>query len=249
MVMPLKPFKWYKKLSSRRNRLESGAFVVEGDRAIRQIMQASPESILEIVAMEDPPMIYRDYPVRILPESQFLSICHTRTPQGIMAVVRLPYDTYSDSLPEITGNKILLLEDVQDPGNTGTLIRTAAAFGFTGVIMTEGCAEPFSPKAVQSSAGSLLSIWLRRTADCLELVNKLKESGFILAAADVNGTDGPAILGGRDKLVLALGNEATGLSGEVMSLADYRVAVPTDRDKAESLNVAVCGAILMFLAA
>jgi TrmH family RNA methyltransferase len=247
--MPLKPLKWYKKLSSRRNRLESGAFVVEGDRAIRQIMQASPESILEIVAMEDPPMIYRDYPVRILPESQFLSICHTRTPQGIMAVVRLPYDTYSDSLPEITGNKILLLEDVQDPGNTGTLIRTAAAFGFSGVIMTEGCAEPFSPKAVQSSAGSLLSIWLRRTADYLEMVNKLKESDFILAAADVNGTDGPAILGGRDKLVLALGNEAAGLSGELMSLADYRVAVPTDRDKAESLNVAACGAILMFLAA
>jgi TrmH family RNA methyltransferase len=166
-----------------------------------------------------------------------------------MAVVRLPLDTYSDSLPEITGDKILLLEDVQDPGNTGTLIRTAAAFGFAGVIMTEGCADPFSPKVVQASAGSVLSLWLRRTVGAPGLVSNLKESGFVLAAADVNGTDGPALLSGRDKLVLALGNEAAGLSGEIMSLADCRIVIPTDRDKAESLNVAVCGAILMFLAA
>ena len=247
MVTPLKPLKWYKQLASRKNRLESGAFAVEGDRAIQQIMQVSPESIREIVAVVKPPAVYRDYPVRVLPESQFQSVCHTRTPQGIMAIVSLPADVYSGSLPAATGDKILLLEDVQDPGNNGTLVRTAAAFGFSGVIMTAGCADPFSPKVVQASAGSVLSLWLRRTADYLELLGALKESGFRLAAADVNGADQPSALAGQDKLVLALGNEAAGLSGEIMAQADYCIIIPTDREKAESLNVAACGAILMFL--
>ena len=247
MVTPLKPLMWYKNLAAKKGRLGVGVFSIEGDRAIRQIIHASPESILEIIAVEEPPAIYREYPVRLLPESQFQSICHTRTPQGILAIIRLPADVYSDSLPAITGSKILLMEDIQDPGNTGTLIRTAAAFGFSGVIMTAGCADPFSPKSVQASAGSVLSLWLRRTANYLELVRELKEAGFVLAAADINGNEKPSVISEVDRLILALGNEAAGLSGELTSMAEFCVSIPTERDKAESLNVAASGAILMFL--
>ena len=245
--MPLQPLKWYKKLSARKNRQESGVFSVEGSRAIGQIIAAAPESILEILAVTEPPSAFRDYPLRIITESQFQSICHTRTPQGIMGVVALPVGTYTASLPEKPGVKILLLEDIQDPGNIGTLIRTAAAFDFSGVIMTESCADPFAPKVVQASAGSVLSIWLRRIPDYLPLVRELKESGYILAAADVKGKDKPSVIAGREKLILALGNETSGLSDTILSIADYCVGIPTRREKAESLNVAVCGAILMYL--
>ncbi len=247
MAVPLKPLRWYKNLASKKGRFEAGAFIVEGERAIRQIQQTSPESILEILAVVGPLAVFREYPVILLSESRFKSICHTRTPQEIMAIVRLPDQTYSESLPENPGKKILLLEDVQDPGNIGTLIRTAAAFGFSGVIMTEGCADPFTPKVVQASAGSVLSVWLRRTAKYLELIRELRECGLILAAADVEGKERPSVLTGQDKLILALGNEASGLSGAVLSLADYCIGIPVERGRAESLNVAGCGAILMYL--
>ena len=247
MSAPLKPFKWYKKLATQKGRREAGAFLVEGDRAIKQIISSQPEGIIEILTITEPPPVYRNYAVRLLSESQFRSICLTRTPQGTMAVVRLPVDIGADYLPEEAGDKILLLEDIQDPGNVGTLIRTAAAFGFSGVIMTESCADALSPKCVQATAGTVLSVWLRRTTRYLEFTGALQKSGYPLIAAELNGAVGPSILLQQGKLLLALGNEAAGLSKTLLEAADYRLRIPTVREKAESLNVAACGAICMYL--
>jgi TrmH family RNA methyltransferase len=247
MSSPLKPLSWYKKLASRKGRLAAGAFIVEGDRAIRQVISRRPGEIAEVLATEKPSGIYRDYPLRLVTGSQFDSISQTRTPQGIMAVVRLPAEIYSDDLPGMAGGKILLLEDIQDPGNVGTLIRTAAAFDYSGVIMTESCADPFSPKCVQASAGTVLSLWLRRTSRYLELAAALQKDGCPLIAADLEGTAGPEVFKGTGSLILALGNEAAGLSEAVLKAADHRLRIPVDSEKAESLNVAVCGAICMYL--
>ena len=243
----LKPLRWYKKLATKKGRLEAGTFLVEGDRAIKQIIASHPEEIIEILTVEEPLPVYRNYRVRLLTESQFLSICITRTPQGSMAVVNMPADIYSDYLPEDAGNKILLLEDIQDPGNVGTLIRTAAAFDFSGVIMTENCADPLSPKCVQATAGTVLSVWLRRTIHYLELAVALRKDGYTLIATELNGIAEPSIISSQSKILLALGNEAAGLSKALLSTADYRLRIPTIREKAESLNVAACGAIFMYL--
>jgi TrmH family RNA methyltransferase len=161
--------------------------------------------------------------------------------------VRLPQGIYSDALPGRPRGRVLLLEDVQDPGNVGTLIRTAAAFDYAGVILSERCADPFSPKSVQATAGSVLSLWLRRTGSYLELAAKLREAGFTVAAADLDGDEDPYVLRDSDPLVLALGNEAAGLSRAVLDISDHRVRVPIAREKAESLNVAASGAICMYL--
>lgn len=246
MTAPLKPLKWYQELAGKKGRLKAGAFSVEGDRAIRQIMGVRPDKITEIISVEEPPSAYHDYPVRLVTESQFCNISATRTPQGIMAVVSMPEDIYSARLPQEVGNKILLLEDIQDPGNVGTLIRTAAAFVFSGVILTENCADPLTPKCVQSTAGTVLSVWLRRTAQYLELVRSLRQDGYKLIAADLNGSEEPSVLK-QERVLLALGNEAAGLSRALLDRADYRLRIATDREKAESLNVAACGAILMYL--
>jgi len=247
MATPLKPFRWYKKLATKKGRLEAGAFLVEGDRAVKQIISSHPDEIIEILTIEEPLPVYRNYTVRPVTESQFRSICLTRTPQGTMAVVNLPVDMCSSYLPENVGNKILLLEDIQDPGNVGTLIRTAAAFDFSGVIMTENCADPLSPKCVQATAGTVLSVWFRRTTRYLELTKELRESGYPLIAAELNGVAEPSILYRQSKLLLALGNEAAGLSRALLDVADYRLRIPTVQKKAESLNVAACGAICMYL--
>ena len=249
MVTPAKSLKWYRELADKKGRLKSGAFLIEGEKAIRQIIAGRPDEITEILSVEEPPPLFRRYPVRIVTASQFRYISATQTPQGIAAVVLLPKDIYSAGLPADAGKRILLLEDVQDPGNVGALIRTAAAFDFSGVVLTENCADPLSPKSVHAASGTVLSLWLRLTAQYLELARSLQQAGHVLIAADLKGDNEPAILAGKEKLVLALGNEAAGLSHELLAIADYRVRIPTPPEKAESLNVAACGAILMYLSA
>jgi len=243
----LKPIKWYKSLATRKGRHETEAFLIEGDRAIRQIISSNPDAIIELVSTEELPLFYRKYTNRLVTESQLRSISSTKSPQGIIAVVNLPLDLYSNQLPDNSGAKILLLEDIQDPGNVGTLIRTAAAFEFSGIILTENCADPFSPKVVQSSAGTVLSLWIRRTSRYRELVEELKHKGYSLVAADLGGTEDPSVLYHKSKLLLALGNEASGLSDSVLNASNHRFRIPTTQEKAESLNVAVSGAICMYL--
>ncbi len=248
MPAPLKPIKWYRELKKAAGRAAAGAFLVEGAKAITQIAGGHPDAILEIISVDEPPPPLRRYPPRPLTERQFDAIASTRTPQGLAAVVKLPEDTYSPTLPDATDGKILLLEGIQDPGNAGTLIRSAAAFGFSGAILSASSADPFAPKCVQATAGAVLSVWLRRTDAYLDLTGELKRNGYRLVAAELDGEAGPDVLRGKDKIVLALGSEGAGLSSKLLDMADYRVSLPMAREKAESLNVAACGAILMYLA-
>jgi len=239
--------KWYKNLATKKGRLEAGAFLVEGDRSIKQIIGTHPDEIIEIITIEKPSPAYSKYSIRYVTDSQFRSISQTKPPQGIIAVVCLPRNTFSDSLPETIGIKILLLEGIQDPGNVGTLIRTAAAFNFSGVILSNKCADPLSQKCIQSTAGAVLSVWIRKTTHYLEFVEKLKKNGYSLIAADLKGMKDSSILYNQDKLLLALGNEASGLSESILNASNHRFQIPIIRHKAESLNVAVCGAICMYL--
>ncbi|MCJ7604985.1 MAG: RNA methyltransferase [Dehalococcoidales bacterium] len=246
MSESLKTLKWYRELADVKGRRESGCFPVEGARAVRQIAGQHPEAIIEILVVGDVPLELAAYPARQLTESQFRSVSSAATPQGLMAVVRLPEDSAAATLPPSPGQRILLLEGIQDPGNAGTLIRTAAALDYSGIILSDTCADPFSPKCVQAAAGTVLSLWLRRTERYLELIQTLQGSGYTVAATTLEGDDDISVLN-EQKLILALGNEAGGLSGELLALADSRFRIPVTREKAESLNVAVCGGICMYL--
>ncbi len=243
---PLKPIKWYKNLAGKKERLEAGVFLVEGERAVGQIAGNNPDDIVEILSTGEAPSFCRTYAYRRITGEQLRSITSATTPQGIVAVVRIPEGIYSNVLPDNPGSKILLLEDIQYPGNVGSLIRTAVAFGFPGIIMSEKCADPLSPKTVQSTAGTILSLWIRRTGDYLDIVRSLKTKGYSLVATDLNGEENPSFLQNSDKLLLALGNEAAGLSADILRLADFKLKIPI-KAKAESLNVAACGAICMYL--
>ena len=110
----LKPLKWYKTLAAAKGRADAGVFLIEGDKAIRQIIASYPKSISEILTTDELAPVYRDYPVRHLTESQFKSICLTKTPQGPLAVIKMPDDIDSRVLPVDMGDRVLLLEDIQD---------------------------------------------------------------------------------------------------------------------------------------
>jgi TrmH family RNA methyltransferase len=101
---------------------------------------------------------------------------------------------------------------------------------------------------VQAAAGTVLSIWLRRTGGYLGMVNELKRRAYPVVAADLDGEEDEDVFTGQERTVLALGNEASGLSDSVLALADRLLKLPTARGRAESLNVAACGAILMYVA-
>ena len=241
------PLKSYKKLAAGKGRMEMSAFLVEGKRAVNHILQGFPDRVVEVLITEGSRPPCGNFRIRFLTDKQLQSISELETHQGMMAVVRLPVETYSGQLPRNPGRKILLLEDVQDPGNSGTLIRTAAAFNFDGIIMSPGCADPFSPKCVQATAGCVLSLWIRRSGSYFEIAQELRRAGFSLVAADMTGAADTAVLRNCSKLVLALGNEARGLSRSVLEISDIRLQIPIHRGKAESLNVASCGAICMYL--
>lgn len=243
----LKPLKWYKTLAIAKGRAESGVFLIEGDRAIRQIIASHPGSVVEIVTVDELAPVYKDYPVRYLTESQFKTICLTKTPQGPLAIIEMPGDIDLCVLPVDVGDRVLLLEDIQDPGNIGSLIRSAVAFGYSGVVMSDKCADPFSPKCVQSTAGAVLSLWIRRTASYMSIISDLKDRGYDIVATVLNGGDPPSVLKGLNKIALAFGNEANGLSGSILQLSDYRCKIPIDRGRIDSLNVAACGAICMYI--
>ncbi|MBN1308960.1 MAG: RNA methyltransferase [Chitinispirillaceae bacterium] len=193
------------------------------------------------------PSRYPGIPLRELSAGQMKRIASSTTPQGIIAVVRIPAGTYRTALPADPGDRIVLLEDVQDPGNVGTMLRIAAAFDFSGVLLSRRCADPFSPKAVQSSAGALLVPWIRRGEGYLDAVGVLKRKGYRLYCAD---TEGAAEVGfaAAKRLVVAFGNEGAGLSDRLLHHADCRFAIPMKRQSVQSLNVAAAGAIALFAA-
>jgi TrmH family RNA methyltransferase len=188
--------KRYKALAETKGRAASGLFLVEGPRAIHQVLTSQPDAVVEIIATTEHASQYEGVPVRTATRSQVDAICHTKTPQGAVAVVHQPDHVYEDELPDDAGPRVLLLEEIQDPGNVGALIRTAAAFDYSLVILSDGCADPLAPKCVQASSGTVLSVAIRRTSAYLNLVRALRDHGHRVAVADVRGKDGPARAGG-----------------------------------------------------
>jgi len=243
----LRPLKWYKNLSDCRCRIDEGYFLLEGKKSIDQVYKRAPDAIEELIASKEHEALASEYQLscRILENHQLQQISSAKTPQGIIALVKIPENVYSDSLPDNCGDRILILENVQDPGNVGTLIRTAAAFSYSGIILSSQSADPFSSKVVQATSGSLFSVWIRRTADYLNMAGELKRKGHKLYIADVHG-DPHVDFRCFKKQVLALGSEGSGLTKELSAMADIRFSIPIESSHAESLNVAVSGGIAMF---
>ena len=170
-----------------------------------------------------------------------MKLADTKHPQGILAVVR----QRKYELRDITGGDLyLILDNVRDPGNLGTIIRTAEAAGASAVIMNKGCADIYSPKVVRSTMGSIFRLPFIYTEDLDEPVREIKKDGVTVYAADVSGVS-ITIEKIAERRAFIIGNEGNGISDDVIKLADRTVSIPM-AGKVESLNAAVSAAILMF---
>lgn len=233
-------------------RKEQGLFVVEG---IKMILEAKDSGLLNKVYMSESfyqnnnklSELFSHIDYGLLSDTVFKQVTDTMTPQGIMGTVRIPVHSL-DKMIEKKNGFILLLEDIRDPGNLGTIIRTAEGAGVTGIILNSSCADILQPKVVRSTMGSIYRVPYYESSDFIGLLSRLKKAGFSLYAAHLSGSSYDTKGGYLGRCGLMIGNEAAGLSEEASSMADKLIRIPM-AGKVESLNAAVAAAILMYEAA
>jgi TrmH family RNA methyltransferase len=179
-------------------------------------------------------------PVRLFDtEEEVRSVSTLKTPTGPVGV--FPFLDISGEELLSARERIVLLHGVQDPGNVGTVVRSAHAFG-AGVALSKGCADLYNPKTVRATMGSIFHTRVARELETVEFLSGAGEAGFATAAAVPEGGEAPsAVFGGR--VVVVVGAEGSGLPREVVTGCDARVSVPS---RAASLNAAVAASILLY---
>ncbi|MDY5332653.1 MAG: RNA methyltransferase [Porcincola intestinalis] len=245
-----------KKKASERNARD--VFLVEGIKMFREIPAAqlrevyASESFLKseagrkaveaVLAAQDR---LKETVVETVSDEIFRNLSDTQSPQGVMAVVSQQHYRLEDLFGQHTEPLLLILENLQDPGNLGTIIRTAEGAGVTGILMSRGTADLYNPKVARSTMGSIFRVPFLYTDDLPGMIGKVKQAGVTVCAAHLQGRhtyDGEDYTRGTAFLI---GNESRGLSDGISALADVRVRIPMS-GKVESLNAAVAAAILMY---
>lgn len=231
-------------------RNKEGVFIAEGFRIVREMPTERVKSLYaaeswwenhkkETESLGQKP--------EILSDSAFAHVSDTKSPQGILAVVRqMSYD-FSDITGIKKGQKahILVLDNLQDPGNLGTIFRTAEAAGATGILLGGDCVDIYNPKVIRSTMGAICRVPFYYVKDLCSEIRKLKQEKIKIYAAHLAGIHGYDEEDYREPCAFLIGNEGNGLKEEVAACADVKVRIPM-QGKAESLNAAVASAILMF---
>ena len=180
----------------------------------------------------------------VVTEEQMKKLTDTVTPQGILCVVRQPSYTMEDIINHPGHRLLMILEDIQDPGNLGTIFRTAEGAGASGIIMTKGCADLFNPKVVRSTMGSIYRVPFFVTDDIEQTISLVKNAQIEVFAAHLKGEHFYDEIEYKDAAFL-IGNEGSGLKDSTASLADTYITIPMSGEL-ESLNASMAAGILMY---
>ena len=240
-----------RKLTRRAGRDAAGSFLAEGRQAVAEAL-ADPAGVREVFATEAAAAAHRELlegagvPVRLVTEKAAAGLSETVTPQGLVAVCALR-DVPADVLVSRPPSLAVALAELADPGNAGTVLRTADACGAGAVVFGAGSADPYGGTAVRSSAGSLFHVDVVRGTPLDALLPRLQAVGVTVLAADGGGETaldelGPELAG---PVLWLFGNEARGVPADLAALADARVRIPM-RGRAESLNLAAAAAICLY---
>ena len=224
-------------LRENKYRKETGCHFIEGDKLVREAMTSG--AALTTVFVREGYAGALDFPCEtvLVSDSVMDALSTAGTPQSLCAVAKTP----AMPLPETFCGTILLLEDVQDPGNVGTLIRTADALGAGAVILSPQCADPFSPKTLRSSMGSVYHLPVY-VADIPAALRALNAQGYTCLCGHLRGSE--TLPPRTEKMAWLVGNEGNGVTDEAAALCySYRLPMP---GRAESLNAAVFGAIMLY---
>lgn len=244
------------KLTKRSARTETGLFLLEGPQAVREALSYRPEAIVELFAT---PTGWERHPdirskaaehgveVEYVTEYVLNAMADTVTPQGLVAVVQQT-PTAVKEIFTASPRLIAICEEVRDPGNLGTIIRAADAAGADAVVLTGRTVDPYNPKVVRATTGSLFHLPVSVGGDLADVVARARAAGITVLAADVKGDD---LLAARAEGVLdgptawLFGNEARGLEDASLALADRALKLPIF-GRAESLNLATAASVCLY---
>jgi len=255
-------------LSKKDQRAETGLFLLEGPQAVREAIEYAPELLRELYVTPTAAERYdlHDAPVAtwFVTEQVLAAMADTVTPQGVVAVCQQFPTSVRQVFPDsgATGLEarvdpatnrplpglVAILEEVRDPGNAGTIIRAADSAGADAVVLTGRSVDPYNPKVVRSTTGSLFHVPVSVGVSLVDAVSRARALGYTILAADVSGDDLPQVraeglLDGPTAWVF--GNEARGLTAEDLALVDRAVKVPI-YGAAESMNLATAASVCLY---
>lgn len=230
-------------------RNEQGVFLVEGVKMYQEIPQ---EQLVKVYVSETFADKQKEEINRLkdrrkleyLSDHVFQYVSDTKTPQGILCVVRQSTYCLEDIL-EAEDAHLLVLDNLQDPGNLGTILRTAEGAGVTGIIISKESVDIYNPKVIRSTMGSIYRVPFVYVEDLKEAIAKVKAHGIFTYAAHLDGKNSYDKEDYTKKTAFLIGNEGNGLRKEIADLADTWIRIPM-KGQVESLNAAIATSVLMF---
>ena len=242
-------------LKQKKYRTETGAFFAEGLRAVIEAVQFADLSELFFIKTEENKLTEiiktaEEKGVRLycVDEKVMAKLSDTKTPQGVLALIKMPEDSLQKLNPGTSSDNnapVIILDRVQDPGNLGTIIRTADAVGALGIILLEGCVDAFSPKVVRASMGSLFHLPVIQDVFPEEALTWCYRHGYEPAATALKNAQNMYKADLSKKMAFIFGNEANGVAEELQAAAETRLFIPM-AGQAESMNVAMAAGIVLF---
>lgn len=221
-------------LHQAKGRRETGTFLVEGDHLVEEAHKAKALELILVKEGRTNP--YPDIQAITLSAKVFNKVSQIQSEGSLMAVCRL------DPQPKIQGQRYLVCDRIQDPGNLGTLIRTATAFGFDAILCSEDCVDVTNDKVIRSTQGALFHIPVQQT-DLKQAITELRSNGIHVYGTSLKKAVPLSTVKALTPIALVLGNEGSGVSPEVLALCEQNLVI--ESNAFESLNVAVAGGILM----
>lgn len=241
-----KIYKLAKKLRDKRGRIAENLFITEGLRSVRDAIEKGA-CVKKIILCEGTslPDNFPQNDVYTFAPALFSEISDTVTPQGMLALCSIPKISF-ENLSFTDNSCIVLCEAVQDPGNIGTIIRTAHASGCSAVILTKGCCDLYNPKTVRATMSAIFSVPIITDVSADDAITNLKKHGFKIyggALTDNSSSLYETVFATRS--VIIIGNEANGITDKTLKICDRCIRIPMEPD-AESLNAAVAGAVMIY---
>lgn len=226
-----------------KSRREAGQFIVEG---LKMFVEAPEADVVETYVTKDFEAAHQDILkgkiYEVIDDSLMSRLSDTKTPQGVLCVLKQRECKLDNIITE--GGLFVILEDIQDPGNLGTILRTGEGAGVSAVIMSRGCVDIYNPKTIRSTMGSIYRVPFMYTDNLHETIEKMKAAGIEVYAAHLKGEKYyDEVDYGRSAFLI--GNEGNGLKKETADMADTYIKIPME-GSVESLNAAIATSILMY---
>ena len=224
-----------KKLNTKKYRDEKNLYLVEGEHLVKE---AYENNVLEELILLENTNINLDIKTSYVTKNVLNFISNLDTPNGILGICKKKENT-------LKGNKIVILEDIQDPGNLGTIIRSSVAFNVDTLVLSSNTVDLYNPKVIRATQGMLFKLNIIIENDLENLIKNLKQNNYTIYTTNVKNGNSLKTIEKKDKVAIIMGNEGSGVSDKLNSLADKYLYIDMNKN-CESLNVAVATSIILY---